>query len=100
MKVLLVVAHPEPRSFNGAMRDVAVATLAAAGHEVEVSDLYGDGFNPVAGPGDVTARANPDLFDLGREQFNASANGLLAPDIRREIGREPVEKRFSPIVQG
>ena len=87
MNVLVVVAHPEPRSFNGAMRDVAVETLTAAGHGVTVSDLYGEGFNPVAGPGDVTARANPALFDLGREQWNASTNGLFAADIRRELAR-------------
>ncbi len=40
MKVLLVYAHPEPRSLNGALRDFAVAHLQAAGHEVQVSDLY------------------------------------------------------------
>ncbi|MBM4195877.1 MAG: NAD(P)H-dependent oxidoreductase [Gammaproteobacteria bacterium] len=87
MRVLLVVAHPEPQSFNGAMRDVAVATLASAGHAVDVHDLYASAFNPVAGPGDVTQRADPQKFDLGREQFHASANGLLAGDIRTEIER-------------
>jgi NAD(P)H dehydrogenase (quinone) len=40
MQVLLVYAHPEPRSYNAALRDVAVTTLAAAGHSVAVSDLY------------------------------------------------------------
>ena len=32
MKVLLVFAHPEPRSLNGALRDVAVQELKAQGH--------------------------------------------------------------------
>ena len=45
MKVLLVFAHPEPRSLNGALRDVAVKELEAQGHEVLVSDLYADGWN-------------------------------------------------------
>ena len=27
MKALIVYAHPEPKSFNGAMKDVAVETL-------------------------------------------------------------------------
>lgn len=40
MKVLLVFAHPEPRSLNGALRDVAVEELEARGHQVRVSDLY------------------------------------------------------------
>src|SRR5882757_7113129 len=40
MKVLLVFAHPEPSSLNGALRDVAVNELEAQGHEVLISDLY------------------------------------------------------------
>ncbi|MCZ7153814.1 NAD(P)H-dependent oxidoreductase, partial [Salmonella enterica] len=40
MNVLLVYAHPEPRSLNGAIRDFAVERLKAAGHTVQVSDLY------------------------------------------------------------
>ena len=44
MKVLLVFAHPEPRSLNGALRDVAVAELKAQGHDVRVSDLYAEGW--------------------------------------------------------
>jgi NAD(P)H dehydrogenase (quinone) len=37
MRVLIVYAHPEPTSFNGAMRDLSVATLTKQGHEVQVS---------------------------------------------------------------
>jgi NAD(P)H dehydrogenase (quinone) len=40
MKVLFVFAHPEPRSLNGALREVAIEELTAQGHEVRVSDLY------------------------------------------------------------
>ncbi|WP_295917224.1 NAD(P)H-dependent oxidoreductase, partial [uncultured Xanthomonas sp.] len=40
MNVLLVYAHPEPASFNGALKQVAVQRLQAAGHRVQVSDLY------------------------------------------------------------
>ena len=87
MKVLLVFAHPEPKSFNGDMRDVAVHTLTAAGHQVTVSDLYAGHFDPVAGAHDVTARLNPDKFDLGHEQMNAATHGLFAPDVQREIDR-------------
>ena len=31
MRVLLVYAHPEPRSLNGALRDVAIKELEAEG---------------------------------------------------------------------
>jgi len=48
MNVLIVHAHPEPQSFCAALKDEAAATLAAAGHEVVVSDLYAMGFNPAS----------------------------------------------------
>ena len=48
MNVLLVLAHPERRSFNGAMFDTALDTLRAAGHNVVTSDLYRMGFDPVS----------------------------------------------------
>ena len=46
--VLIVYAHPEPKSFNGALKDAAAETLRAQGHDVVVSDLYEMGFDPVA----------------------------------------------------
>ena len=46
--VLIVYAHQEPRSFNGALKDIATETLRAQGHTVVVSDLYEMGFDPVA----------------------------------------------------
>ena len=86
MNVLLVYAHPEPKSFNGAMRDTAVETLCAAGHEVTVSDLYAMGFNPVAGPGDLDGeRVDPEFFSLQKEQTHAFEAGTLSPDIRAEM---------------
>lgn len=47
MNVLVVYCHPCTDSFNGAVRDVALETLALRGHEVRLVDLYGDDFDPV-----------------------------------------------------
>lgn len=86
MNVLIVYAHPEPRSFNGAMKDLAVETLTRAGHEVVVSDLYAMGFNPVAGPDDISGeRKDPEFFSLPREQTAAYEAGVLSADIGLEI---------------
>ncbi|MBS7540047.1 NAD(P)H-dependent oxidoreductase [Ancylobacter lacus] len=49
MRVLLVYCHPVPESFNAAVRDAAVRGLARAGHEVDLLDLYAEGFDPVMG---------------------------------------------------
>ena len=46
MNTLVVYCHPDPASFTAAVRDVAVTTLRARGHEVRVRDLYADGFDP------------------------------------------------------
>jgi len=87
MEVLIVYAHPEPTSFSGVMKDLAVETLTAAGHSVTVSDLYAQGFNPVAGAHDFTSRADPDRLDVGAEQAHAAGARGFAPDVQAEIDR-------------
>ena len=47
MKVLIVLAHPERKSFNGGLVDVAIQQLEMAGHAIDVDDLYADQFDPV-----------------------------------------------------
>ena len=84
MQVLIVYAHPEPTSFNGAMKDLAVETLTAEGHTVEVSDLYAMGWNAVAGPADIDGPTDPARFSLAREQTLAMENGTIAADIAAE----------------
>ena len=85
MNVLIVHAHPEPKSFNTALRDHSVRALGGLGHAVQVSDLYAMNFNPVAGPGDFTDRADPDYLVYALEQRHGFETGTLAPDIQAEI---------------
>jgi NAD(P)H dehydrogenase (quinone) len=47
MRILLLYAHPNPDSFTGALCRSASAALVRAGHEVDVCDLYAEGFDPV-----------------------------------------------------
>jgi NAD(P)H dehydrogenase (quinone) len=46
MRVLVVYSHPVPGSLGAAVRDRALAGLAAGGHDVRITDLYADGFQP------------------------------------------------------
>jgi len=87
MRVLIVYAHPEPQSFNSSLLSVALDIFKAQGHEVVVSDLYAQRFDPVAGPDDVISRKNDGFFSLGEEQMHASTNALFSPDISTEIDR-------------
>ena len=47
MRVLYVYCHPLPESFHAAIRKEALAGLKAAGHEVDLLDLYAENFDPV-----------------------------------------------------
>lgn len=87
MKVLIVHAHPEPQSFCTAMKTAAQEELARAGHEVRVSDLYAQRFNPVASAADFTQRADPAYCVYALEQRNAVKTGTLAPDIQAELDK-------------
>ena len=84
MNVLIVYAHEEPKSFNGAMRDTAVRVLKEAGHTVEVSDLYSMQFNPVGGKHDFTVLADSDFFKYGVEQTKATEGMTFAADVAAE----------------
>ena len=44
MRVVVVVAHPDPDSFNHAIASTAIASLTRAGHDVTVLDLYAEEF--------------------------------------------------------
>lgn len=85
MKILYVYAHPEPKSFNGALKDTALAALQEKGHEVKLSDLYATNFNPVLNAGDFTERKKPDIFKPFFEAIQASKTGAFVPDIKEEM---------------
>ncbi len=85
--VLIVYAHPEPASFNAALKNRAVEALTEAGHRVEVSDLYAERFNPVAGRHDFTTIADGSRFHYQKEQGHAAREAGYAPDVAREQAR-------------
>lgn len=84
MNVLIVHAHPEPSSFNGALTQIAVRTLREMGHEVQVSDLYLMEWKSALGADDFMSRADRDRFEPSQEQDHAEACGSVCPDVRAE----------------
>ncbi len=62
MRFLIVHAHHEARSFNAAMTREGVAALAAAGHEVQESDIYAWNFDPVSDRRNFTSVAVAERF--------------------------------------
>ena len=85
MKIHLVHAHPEPKSFTASMRDVIIQTLEDEGHTVTLSDLYEMNFNPVVSPADFGERRDPDHLTYALEQRHNYQQETIAPDIASEI---------------
>ncbi|RQR56567.1 flavodoxin family protein [Burkholderia sp. Bp9140] len=84
MNVLIVYAHPEPRSLNGAMRDFAVEHLEATGHAVQVTDLYAMNWKASFDAHDVTDRVPDARFDPALDSKHAFETGTQRDDIARE----------------
>jgi NAD(P)H dehydrogenase (quinone) len=87
MRVLIVLAHPEPQSYNGALFDTAIATLEAAGHSVSTSDLYRMGFDSVSSRKNFSSVKDPDYLKLQVEELHASEGGGFAPDLEAELAK-------------
>ena len=87
MRVFIVHAHHEPRSFNGAMTGTATEALRQAGHEVIVSDLYAMGFNPVSDRRNFTTVKDPTVLKQQAEEAYAVEHEGFAPDLLAEMDK-------------
>jgi NAD(P)H dehydrogenase (quinone) len=81
MNALLVLAHPEARSFNGALRDAARQVLAQAGHTVQESDLYAMRWQPVLGADTFPSHQPGEFFNAQAAQRRAVATGSQSQDV-------------------
>jgi len=79
MRVLLVYCHPVESSFNAAVRDRVLASLAARGDEVDLLDLYREGFDPVMS-------AAERISYLTQTELNAAAARRHVDALRRAEG--------------
>lgn len=85
MKALIVLCHPERKSFNGALAELAKSTLEGQGYTVKTTDLYEEGFDPVESEKHFVDRENPDAFSVLGEQRHAFQTGRLPEDVERQI---------------
>ena len=84
MNVLLVYAHPEPTSLNGTLKDFTVQRLQAAGHTVQVSDLYAMRWKAPIDGDDHPGRDPQRPFHASLDSREAYANGRQSADIVAE----------------
>lgn len=68
MKILTIIAHPNPASFNYALLERIERGLKTAGHEVRRRDLYSPLFDPV----------------LGKDELAGLQQGGVSDEVRAE----------------
>ncbi|MGC9934561.1 NAD(P)H oxidoreductase [Priestia aryabhattai] len=73
MKVKLVVTHPRKDSLTFAVMNRFIEGMKENGHEIDVLDLYNDGFNP--------------LYSAEDEQDWQSPDKVFSPAVRKEMDR-------------
>jgi NAD(P)H dehydrogenase (quinone) len=83
-KFLIVLAHPESKSLNAALKDVAVDTCLDLGHEVLVSDLYATRWKAVADGEDFELSVPPERLQYARASKEDYRTGSQREDIARE----------------
>src|SRR5579864_5205443 len=87
MRVFIVHAHPEAKSFSGAMTRTATEALRAAGNEVVISDLYAMGFNPVSDRRNFTTVRDPAYFRQQAEEAHAASHDGFATELQQEMDK-------------
>ncbi|MFO1062005.1 MAG: NAD(P)H-dependent oxidoreductase [Dongiaceae bacterium] len=85
MHAHIVLAHPEPRSYNAHLARTAAATLEGQGWSTSLSDLYAMGFDPCERAEHYAGRRQPERFDVQLEQRHASDGGTIPAMVADEI---------------
>ncbi|WP_376966774.1 NAD(P)H-dependent oxidoreductase [Azospirillum sp. A26] len=87
MKILIVFAHPEPRSLSASLRDVAIQDLEAQGHEVQLSNLYDMGWKSEIDRDDFPTLPAGDRLKVPASSRGAFDAAALTADVGAEIGK-------------
>ena len=95
MRVLTVFAHPDRQSFCGAVLDRFTNGLTESGHDIEVADLYAEGFDPVFNTYDSAFFADDTVPEavLDGMQLRERAIRSAGGPIRRAIARRYLQGR-------
>ena len=77
MKILVILGHPQPGSFNHAIADTAVVALENNGHEVIYHDLQAEGFDPVLRGPEIARDGLMDRVVMEHCHQLAAADGVV-----------------------
>lgn len=85
MKCLIVLAHPEPRSYNAELAHGTVQAFQAQGHDARLSDLYAQSFASDEHARHFPRRADWSRFDAQTEQRFSVNHDAVPLDVRKEV---------------
>lgn len=77
MHILIVLAHPDPGSFNHAIANAARESLENCGHRVTLRDLYDEGFDPALTTGEIPTDGEVPSEILRDCEQLAEADGIV-----------------------
>ena len=77
LKISLILAHPNPASFNHAIARAALQTLQHHAHQVYWHDLYAEGFDPLLPGEELEREAVLPEFLRGHCREISQADGLI-----------------------
>jgi len=95
MKVLIIFAHPNPRSFTKAILDNFVKGIKEAGHQYEIVDLYKIKFNPIFQDMDFSFFVDEDIpEDLFRQMdLRSMIIELAGGPVKRFIAKRYIKNK-------
>ena len=77
MRILVILCHPRPGSFNHALAARACETLRSLGHEVHFHDLHEEGFDPVLSSPELSRLYSLDELVQEHSRQLSEADGLV-----------------------
>ncbi len=87
MHALIVLAHPEQKSFNSQLARLGMEELRHQGYTVETSDLCRMNFDPLERACHYRDQNDPDWLDPQAQQKSASETGSLPQEVSAEISK-------------
>lgn len=84
-KFLIVICHPEPKSMCSSLGNAAIEALKSAGHEVRVTRIYEDGFDPLSSRKNFTTVKDSSYFKPQAEELHAAESNGFEASLEAEI---------------
>lgn len=87
MNVFLVLAHPEIKSFNGALFNESIKQFNNMGVTVNSTDLYHSKFSPLSDRNNFSTCFDADFLKLQLEEIHATKHNGFNEDVEKEMAK-------------